>query len=550
MNDHSFGSLRFKTHEVFNQSTPLVNYNLYTSNRVLRECMARMDTEWAEKSLKEFGGKLGAEEIIRSGFLANQYPPILRTHDRFGERINEVDFHPSWHQLLQLAMENRLHNLPWSSVKKGAHSVRAAMMMMASEIEFGHLCPISMTFSVFPVLKKHAPQFLDQWSQLILSNQYDQRFIPADEKNGVLCGMAMTEKQGGSDVRANTSIAKALNENTEFLLTGHKWFCSAPMVDAFLVLAQAPKGLSCFFMPRYLPDGTLNNFHIQRLKDKLGNRSNASGEIEFYNAWALLIGEEGRGIPTIIEMVNHTRLDCTIGSTGLMHQATVQAIHHCLHRSAFGKRLIDQPLMQNVLADLTLETEAAMQLTMRLAAAFDNAEEQALQRIITPIAKFWICKRTPPLIYEALECFGGAGFIEDSIMPRLYREAPLNSVWEGSGNVICLDVKRAMQNQPAAVESIINELNLAKGINSSFDTHLIAFSKIISASLTDNEAESRILVEKMALLLQAALLLRFSPAFMAEAFIDSRLNNSKSLFGTLSSQHNFQWIIGRMWTEE
>ncbi|UKJ08062.1 isovaleryl-CoA dehydrogenase [Solitalea lacus] len=541
----------YKTHDVFNQPPPLEDYNLYLTNPILKGCVEQFNASWAHLQLTKFGAQMGSSKVIQWGFLANQFTPALKAFNRFGFRINEVDFHPSWHELMHLAMANRLHNLPWVDQQPYCHSVRAALMMMASEVEFGHLCPISMTFSIYPVLNKQAPKALKDWLGKLLSNEYDARYLPFDKKNGVLCGMAMTEKQGGSDVRANTSWAKSIND-TDFLLTGHKWFCSAPMVDAFLVLAQAPKGLSCFFMPRYTPDGQLNNYSIQRLKDKLGNRSNASGEIEFTDAYAVLLGEEGRGVATIIEMVNHTRLDCAIGSTGLLHQATVQAIHHCQNRSAFGKKLINQPIMLNVLADLCLETEAATQLAMRLALAFDNEnkseQEEVFKRIVTPIAKFWICKRTPAMVYEALECLGGAGFIEESILPRLYREAPLNAVWEGSGNVICLDVIRAMQTQSNSLKSVISELELALGINPLLDKFIRDFVKKSSASLLENnEAESRTLVEHMAKLLQASLLTRYSPEYVAEAFVESRLVNNHSLVGTLSSKHNFKEIVNRMW---
>ena len=365
---------------------------------------------------------------------------MLHTHDTRGQRIDEVRFHPAWHELMSLSVRFGLHNLPWREARGGAHVARAALFYLASQNEAGHGCPISMTYACVPALRRQ-PDVAESWEPRIVTTTYDPRFLPAEQKSGVLIGMAMTEKQGGSDVRANTSRAVPAGKGgpgAEYRLTGHKWFCSAPMCDAFLVLAQAPDGLSCFLLPRWTPDGQRNNFFMQRLKNKLGNRSNASSEMEFADAYALLMGEEGRGVRTIVEMVNHTRLDCTLGSSGLMRQAVVQAVHHTRHRAAFGHLLIDQPLMQNVLADLCLESEAATVLAMRLARAYDSQEESEarFRRIATAVAKYWVCKRTPPAVNEALECLGGNGFVEDGILPRLYRESPLNSIWEGSGNVI------------------------------------------------------------------------------------------------------------------
>lgn len=541
------------THEVFNQVPTLENYNLYNINSVLKEAVQREGATWAEERLLKFGKLCGSKDVMQWATQANENIPVLRTHDRYGNRIDEVEFHPAWHQLMNLSISNELHCLPWKNPQAGAHVARAALMMMLAETEVGHLCPVSMTFSIVPVLRMQ-PNVASEWIPGILSNQYDQRFIPASQKSGLTCGMAMTEKQGGSDVRANTTTAipiHASGSGNEYLITGHKWFCSAPMSDAFLVLAQAPKGLSCFLLPRWTPDGKRNEFHIQRLKDKLGNRSNASSEIEFNNTWARMVGEEGKGISTIIEMVNHTRLDCVIASAGLMHQATLQAIHHCTHRSAFGKKLIDQPLMLNVLADLSLETEAATLLMMRLSRSFDEktgSEEAAVfNRIATPIAKFWICKRTPNLVYEALECHGGNGFVEESIISRIYREAPLYSVWEGSGNVICLDVLRAIKKESMAIPVLISEFEKAHGVNPQFDL----FIQYIISDLQNpewNEFHARHLVERLALALQASLMIQHSPTIVSEAFCASRLSpDLGKVYGALIGKPDYRTIINRMY---
>lgn len=543
------------THDVLNQVPTLENYNLYTINPILKETVKREGAGWAEERLLTFGKQCGSKEVMQWASQANENTPVLHTHDRYGNRIDEVEFHPAWHQLMALSISNELHCLPWKNQQAGSHVARAALMMMLAETELGHLCPVSMTFSIIPALQTQ-PDVAAEWMPGILSNQYDQRFIPASQKNGLTCGMAMTEKQGGSDVRANTTTATpiyASGPGKEYTITGHKWFCSAPMSDSFLILAQAPKGLSCFLLPRWTPDGKRNAFYIQRLKDKLGNRSNASSEIEFNHAWARMIGEEGKGISTIIEMVNHTRLDCVIASTGLMHQATLQAIHHCTYRSAFGKKLIDQPLMLNVLADLSLETEAATLLMMRLSRSFDEknkSEEAAIfNRIVTPIAKFWICKRTPNLVYEALECHGGNGFVEESIMARIYREAPLYSVWEGSGNVICLDVLRAIRKEPMAIPVLISEFKKAEGVNHQLDL----FTKKIISDLQNpelNEFEARYLVERMALVLQATLMIQHSPSIVSEVFCASRIgNHSGKVYGSLTGNVDCKAIINRIYPE-
>jgi putative acyl-CoA dehydrogenase len=525
------------THEVLNQPQALQDYNLFTSDPVLSRALDREGADWARPRLEEFGRLMGTEELIRAGFQANENPPILRTHDRFGHRVDEVEFHPAWHLLMRHSVEHGLHNLAWTEPAPGGHVARAALMFLASQNEAGHTCPVSMTYSAVPALRKH-PELASEWEPHILKSNYDPRFRPVTEKNGALIGMAMTEKQGGSDVRANTTVAEPIDGGRargEYRITGHKWFCSAPMCDAFLVLAQAPGGLTCFLLPRWTPGGERNRFHIQRLKAKLGNRSNASSEIEFAGAWARRIGDEGRGVPTIIEMVQHTRLDCVIGSSALMRQALVQAIHHARHRKAFGRFLIDQPLMQNVLADLCLESEAATVLMMRLARAFDlrdtNEREHGLARLGTAVAKYWICKRTPPFVNEAQECLGGNGYVEECVLPRLYREAPLNSIWEGSGNVICLDILRAMTKDAASLEAVVGEINQARGADRRFD----AFAdRLQSLTASRDEASARRLAEHLALALQASLLIRNSASEIADAFCASRLDGeSRFTFGSI-----------------
>jgi putative acyl-CoA dehydrogenase len=538
------------THEVLNQPPPLEGYNLFDHDRVLGEALGREGGGWAQERVRRFGEQVGGEPL-RWGEQANKNVPVLRTHDRFGHRIDEVDFHPAWHKLMDLAVTNELHALPWREPRPGAHVARAALFYLLSQVEAGVLCPIAMTYSVVPALRLQR-DLAAEWEPRFTSNVYDSRMIPAAEKRGAICGMAMTEKQGGSDVRANTTRARPLGRGgpgAEYEVTGHKWFCSAPMSDAFLVLAQTERGLSCFLLPRWCPDGTRNRFHLQRLKDKLGNRSNASSEVEFAGAWARMVGEEGRGVPTIIEMVNHTRLDCVIGSSAWMRQAVAQALHHCAHRSAFGKKLVDQPLMQNVLADLAIESEAATTAMMRLARAYDEGasdERQNLfKRLATAVVKYWVCKRCPVAVGEALECLGGNGYVEESMLPRLYREAPLSSIWEGSGNVMCLDVLRAMGRSPESVEAFFAEIDLARGA----DRRLDAFVDRLRDDLADFDAvetRARVVVERMALALQGSLLARYADPAVADAFSASRLGGEHGLaFGTLPRGVDFRRIIER-----
>ena len=537
-----------------NQVPPLAGYNLFLSDRTLALAVEREGAGWALEQIIELGRLLGAEEAQRWGFEANGNKPVLHTHDRFGNRRDEVVFHPSWHNLMRTSVANRLHCLPWEPDRTsgaaigrpGSHVARAALMMLTSQNEAGHTCPISMTFSAVAALRVE-PELAAEWEPRILSSTYDPRFAPALEKSGVLLGMGMTEKQGGSDVRANTTRAERIGSSREYLITGHKWFCSAPMCDAFLILAQAPQGLSCFLLPRWTPDGKRNAFHIQRLKDKMGNRSNASSEVEFAQAWAHVVGEEGRGVQTIIEMVNHTRLDCAIAGAGLMRQALAQAVHHALHREAFGKLLIDQPLMRNVLADLAIESEAATLLMVRLAHAFDHREsderERAFCRIATAIAKYWLCKRSPMHVGEALECLGGNGYVEESIMPRLYREAPLYSIWEGSGNVMCLDVLRALTKEPATVEALLAELQSTAGADERLDAYVESIGNRLTTADHDKYA-ARDLTEKLALALQASLMVRYSSPAMAEAFITSRLAGQHGhAFGTLTEEVDVKEVL-------
>jgi putative acyl-CoA dehydrogenase len=538
------------THEVSNQPPPLVGWNLFDADPVLPEALAREGAGWAEEQVRTVGRLAGSEEVAVQATQANANPPVLRSHDRYGHRIDEVEFHPAWHQLLGSAVEHGVHAGSWRWTRPGAHVARAALFYVWQQAEAGHGCPVSMTHAAVPALRAGAPALAATWEPQLTATAYDPGLRPLAEKAGALCGMAMTEKQGGSDVRANTTRALPLaGADGEYLLTGHKWFCSAPMSDAFLVLAQAPAGLSCFLLPRVLPDGGRNRFLLQRLKDKLGNRSNASAEVELDGAWARLVGEEGRGVPAIIEMVNHTRLDCVLGSAGLLRQAAAQASHHAAHRSAFGRLLAEQPLMRNVLADLAVEAEAAALLAMRLAGAFDRGEadpaEALLRRLGTAVAKYWVCKRGPALAAEALECLGGNGYVEESGLPRLYREAPLNSVWEGAGNVNCLDVLRAMQRQPESVAALLDEVGAVRGVDARLDAALARLQREL-ADLGDAEVRVRRVVERMALCLQGALLVRYGHPAVADAFCASRLAGDWGwALGTLPPGLDFEAIVER-----
>jgi putative acyl-CoA dehydrogenase len=540
------------THEVLNQPPPLAGYNLYDADPVLAEALHREGAGWAEERVRTLGALAGTRESIALGEQADANPPVLRTHDRYGQRLDEVEFHPAWHRLLGTAIRHGLHAAPWREPRPGAQVARAAGFYLWTQVEAGHGCPVSMTFAAVPALRA-APDLAAAWEPKLTSLAYDPILRPVAGKAGALCGMAMTEKQGGSDVRANTTTAVPAGADGGWLLTGHKWFCSAPMSDAFLVLAQAPAGLSCFLLPRVLPDGGRNRFHLQRLKDKLGNRSNASSEVELDGALAWPVGEQGRGVQTIIEMVNHTRLDCVVGSAALMRQAVAQAAHHAANRSAFGCRLADQPLMRNVLADLAVEGEAAALLAMRLAGAFDRAagdeREAAFRRLATAAAKYWVCKRAPAVAAEALECLGGNGYVEESGMPRLYREAPLNSLWEGAGNVNCLDVLRAMARRPQAVQAVLDEVAPARAADSRLERAAALLEGELGGLAADPErleAGARRLAERLALVLQGALLVRHGHPAVADAFCASRLGGDRgSAFGTLPPGLDLAAIVER-----
>jgi putative acyl-CoA dehydrogenase len=553
----------WRTHTVFNQAPPLEGVNVFSSNVPLVEAVQREGAGWVSERACELGRFVGAVGGPQQewGRLANENKPVLRLFDRYGHRIDEVEFHPAWHQLMKMGVENELHSLPWTSDQAFPHTARAALYMTAMQAEAGFACPITMTFAVVPALRAQ-PELAAEWEPLVTASMYDPRLVPASEKGCAIAGMAMTEKQGGSDVRANTTVATPVNgggAGAEYEIVGHKWFCSAPMSDFFLVLAQTDDGLSCFLMPRILPDGSRNAFHIQRLKDKLGNHSNASSEVEFHGAWARMVGEPGRGVPTIIEMVGHTRLDCVIGTAAGMRVGVVNAIHHAAHRSAFGKKLIDQPLMRNVLADLCVESEASTMLAMRLARAYDEAhgdaidahppeddsDAQLFKRLATAVGKFWMCKRAPNHAFESLECLGGAGYVEESGMPRLYREAPLASIWEGSGNVMSLDVLRALTRSPRSLEVFLAEVEQASGADARLDASVAQLKDRFSDPST-LEQRARRVVEGMALCLQGSLLVRHAPAAVADAFCGSRLSEDRGLeYGTLPAGIDFESIIER-----
>ncbi len=531
---------------VTNQPPPLTGYDVFGSDLALVEGVRRHEAGWAVEALTSLGERAGTGEAQEWGRLANEYPPQLRTLDRYGNRLDEVEFHPSWHRLMEVAVGNGLHASPWVDPRPGAHVARAAGFSVWSQVEGGHGCPISMTHAAVPALRADKALY-DEWVPRLTSYVYDFGLRPPASKAGCLAGMGMTEKQGGSDVRTNTTVARPTSDGT-YLLTGHKWFTSAPMCDMFLVLAQAPEGLTCFVVPRVLPDGSRNPFRIQRLKDKLGNRSNASSEPEFVDTVGWRLGDEGRGVRTIIEMVMMTRLDCVIGSTSLMRACVSQATHHARHRQAFGGYLVDKPLMRNVLADLALESEAATALMVRLAAAvdcIDDPNEQAFKRIALAVGKYWISKRGPSVAAEALECLGGNGYVEDFPMARLYREAPLNSIWEGSGNVNALDVLRALGREPSAWEAFRTEVAAARGADRRLDAACDALDAPV-ADGSDVEVRARRLVEQMALVLQGSLLVRFAPPAVADAFCASRLGGDwGAAFGTLPASADTQAIVER-----
>ncbi|MBA4112483.1 MAG: isovaleryl-CoA dehydrogenase [Verminephrobacter sp.] len=539
-----------ETHDVENVSCELAGYNMYTQDTALREAVQREGAAWADADLQRLGQLTGSAEYLEQGMLANKHQPELETHDRFGHRIDLVKFHPAYHRCMGTAIEHGLHSSPWTHPKDGAHVARAAGNYLHTQVEAGHGCPITMTFAAIPALRLQ-PDLARLWEPKITARVYDPRNVPVEQKQGVTIGMAMTEKQGGSDVQANSTRAYPVGQGgpgQAYELVGHKYFVSAPMCDAFLVLAHTDKGLSCFLLPRWRPDGTKNPFQVLRLKKKMGNASNASSETELRGALAWMVGEEGRGVRNIIEMVAMTRFDCMVGSSAGMRMALSQALHHCAHRSAFGARLNQQPLMQNVLADLALESEAAMTLSMRVARALDHRDdrhEDLLVRLVTAVGKYWICKRTPGHAYEAMECIGGSGVMEDSMFPRLYREAPVNAIWEGSGNIQCLDVLRAMAKTPEVVDAFFAELRTTQGQNTLLDQHVRDLGKEF-ADTTDLQYRARHVVERMALALQASLLVRGAPAFVADAFCASRLAPEGSFnYGALPRGVDVAAIIER-----
>ncbi|MFJ3672825.1 acyl-CoA dehydrogenase family protein [Streptomyces sp. NPDC090106] len=534
------------THDVTNQPPPLAPYDA-SEDTALLEGLRREGAGWAEEDVRRVGRLAGSAEVQEWADLANRHEPVLRTHDRYGHRIDEVEFHPSWHRLMRAAVAEGMAGAPWADARPGAHVARSAGGLAWGHTDAGHGCPTSMTYAAVPALR-HQPDLAKVYEPLLTGREYEPELGVPARKRGLLAGMGMTEKQGGSDVRTNTTAATPTAEPGVYTLRGHKWFTSAPMCDVFLVLAQAPEGLSCFLVPRVLPDGSRNTFRIQRLKDKLGNRSNASSEPEFDGTVAWLVGPAGRGVKTIIDMVNCTRLDCVMMSAALMRKTLVEAGHHARHRSAFGARLIDQPLMRNVLADLALESEAATALTLRLAGAADravrgDAGEQAFRRIATAVGKYWVTKRGPAFTAEALECLGGNGYVEDSGMPRHYREAPLLSIWEGSGNVNALDALRALTRETGTADALFAELALAEGADARLDAAVGRLKALLTGG---SEAGARRLVEQMALALQASLLVRHAPSAVADAFCASRLGGDWGhAFGTLPDAADLGAILGR-----
>lgn len=528
------------THEVFNQAPALENHTLFEVDPLLAELKL---PKAALSRLKKFGQKVADAEFQSFGVLANENPPILRTHDRYGRRVDQVQFHPAYHELMSAGMAFGIHSLPWESseVTPEGHLERMAGHYLLTQIEAGVGCPLTMTFAGVPALAAHAPRELsEQWIPKLTARQYDPRFLPMEQKTACTMGMAMTEKQGGSDVRANTTEASESADGT-YRLRGHKWFCSAPMSDAFLTLAQTSPGLTCFFVPRFTPDGEVNNLRLMRLKNKLGNKSNASSEIEYDGTWAVRVGEEGRGVSTIIEMVNHTRLDCVVGSTSLMRAALSQALHHCCHRRVFGAALIDQPLMRNVLADLCMEVEAAWRMTVRLCQAYGRSKhdrrERLFARFATAVAKFWVCKRAPMMVAEALECLGGNGYIEDFPQARIYREAPLSSVWEGSGNVISLDLLRAFQREPESVSIFLDEVGQSPHV-----TRQTLEAMVLQVT---DPFTARNLAKVLALQWQAQLMEESTTPGADRLFFPSRWESRSSVFGTLTDQKHADKVLDR-----
>jgi putative acyl-CoA dehydrogenase len=534
------------THEVVNMPPYMGDQDLWQGDHALRHWIKVHDGKGHSEHLAHVGRLTGLNDTFEKADQANRQGPELRAYDRYGMRINAVEFHPAYHYLMDLAISNKVHNFAWANEGNAGHVGQSALTYMFCQPEGGVMCPMAMTYSVVPSLRL-APSLEREWMPRLMSTKYDRRDIPAEEKTSAMIGMFMTEKQGGSDVRTNSTVA--VPDGDGYLLTGHKFFCSAPMCDAFLVLANTDSiGISCFLVPRWRPNGTRNNLYIQRMKDKLGNKSNASTEMEFQDTYGVMVGEEGRGIRTIIEMVTGNRLYCAMSSAGIMRQALVQALHHTTHRSAFQKRLIQQPLMQNVLADMAVEVEAALALGLRVARAMDNVDdpgEAALARIGTAVAKYWNTKRCPSLVAEALECHGGPGYVEESIMPRLYREAPLNSIWEGSGNVMGLDVMRSMGREAEAIPAVMTELEKARGNHPNLDRAIDDLRDEVT-DLDGLEGRMRTVTEMMALTLQGALLTSQGDSAVADAFCASRLApRYRGAFGTLPKGLDLDTVINR-----
>ena len=536
-----------ETHEVTNQVPPLDGANLYRVDVPLQEWVRRYGGGFAEQKLDAYGALAGGP-LMAAGFLANENKPVFKSHDRYGHRVDLIEFHPAYHELMRASIEAGIPSMPWTDPRAGAQVARAGLSYLHSQAEAGTGCPLTMTFASVQAIRLQ-PDIAEKWLPKILSTEYDPRNLPIEQKAGATIGMAMTEKQGGTDVRANTTRAYPVGipgPGQAYELVGHKWFCSAPMCDAFLTLAYTDKGLTCFLLPRHRPDGSRNEFYIQRLKNKLGNWSNASSEVEYRGALAWMVGEEGRGVPTIIEMVAMTRFDCMIGSSSLMRQALTQAAHHCAYRQVGGRVLAEQPLMQNVLADLALESEAALALTLRMGRALDHLhdeQEDKFVRLVTAVGKYWICKRAPAMINEAAECLGGAGYVEDTILPRLYREAPVNSTWEGSGNVQCLDVLRALSKEPGVLDALFAELGDGHG-----DARLASFIGNLKASFADTQDiqyRARQLTENVAVALQAKLLLEAGNSVVSDAFIASRLDDGGRVYGTLPRGVDVEALVAR-----
>ncbi|KAF3997976.1 isovaleryl-CoA dehydrogenase [Glaciimonas immobilis] len=534
--------MQIAPHDANNQVTPLTGNNLFSDDLALTEGVLRLKAGWHRAALARYGSKLGSKDVWELAELANRHPPELHSYDKTGNRIDVVEFHPSWHTLLGMLRRENLHALPWSNAREGSHLARAAGYYLHAQVEAGSLCPTTMTFASIPVLQKEPALFAALQAKLYAC-EHDSRDLPLGQKNAMLIGMGMTEKQGGSDVRSNTTVATPIpgggGRGADYTLTGHKWFFSAPMCDAHMVLARTELGLSCFFVPRWRPDGSKNAIFIRQLKDKLGNRSNSSSEVEFEEAFGIMVGDEGRGIATIIEMANHTRLDCVIGSAGLMRQALVQALHHARHRHAFGAALAEQALMQNVLADLALESEAATLLMLQLASAFDAADDplqRAWRRIVTPAAKFWVCKRALEFSGECMEIWGGNGYVETGPMARFYREAPVNSIWEGSGNVMCLDVLRAIGREPESFALLLAHLDAIASAHAGLHIMLDGLKGLLATPPEEQERNARRFVQTLTLTVQAALMAQHAPQKIADAFIESRCDAMGGrVYGTLAS---------------